>query len=82
MGFTASSRASSRTLGTMSPERKAPPAKTDETPSGHAEITESSAEDLSTDGNVTGSDMTKPSARSGAANRTPRPGAKPKKRKR
>ena len=62
--------------------RKAQAATTNETPSEPSEITDSSAQDLTGDGKVTGSNANKPSPRSAAGNRTPRPGAKPKRRKR
>ena len=54
----------------------------DETASEPAEITESSAQELSTDEKPAGANANKSSTRSGAPGRTPRPGAKPKKRKR
>ena len=61
---------------------KAAAATTDGASSDSAGGTDAPAKDQATDGKVTGSGAGKPNARSAAANRTPRPGAKPKKRKR
>ena len=69
-------------------ERKAQAAATDGSPPDSYEVTESTASELTSDGNSGGEssgankpNASKPNARSGA-NRTPRPGARPRKRKR
>jgi YidC/Oxa1 family membrane protein insertase len=74
--------------------RKSPPATTNGSPSADAaadrtdapataELADGKATDgKAADGKATGSNSSKPSAGSGAGNRTPRPGARPKKRKR